>query len=60
MNIFSVERFKDTHTPIGVVSPSHELLQRTTTKEDAKDKELIAEVKGKDYCKGKITGGMIN
>ncbi|CAB4001422.1 calcyphosin-2 isoform X1 [Paramuricea clavata] len=37
--------FKDTHTPIGVVSPSHELLQRTTTKEDAKDKELIAEVK---------------
>ena len=42
-----MERFKDRHTPIGVVSPSHELLQRTTTKEDAKKKELIAEVKGK-------------
>mgnify|MGYP002804121021 FL=1 len=37
--------FKDRHTPIGAVSPSHELLQRTTTKEDAEQKQLIAEVK---------------
>ena len=48
MKILSVKRFKDRHTPIGAVSPSHELLQRTTTKEDAEQKELIAEVKGED------------
>ena len=48
MKILSVKRFKDRHTPIGAVSPSHELLQRTTTKEDAERKQLIAEVKGKD------------
>ena len=46
-----MDSFKDTHTPIGVVSPSHELLQRTTTKDEAKDKQLTADVKGKNYCR---------
>jgi hypothetical protein len=46
MNIFCVERFKDTHTPIGAVSPSHELMQRSATKEDAAKKKVIADLKG--------------
>ena len=43
----SAYSFKDIHTPIGVVSPSHELLQRSTTKDEAKDKQITADVKGK-------------
>lgn len=37
--------FRDRLSPIGVVTPSHDLLQRSLTNDDVKDRELISNVK---------------